>query len=228
MRQVAIIGLGKFGAAVARSLVEQGAEVIAIDKNTDRVEELKDSVTYAVAMNATDESALRSMNVQNVDIAVVCIGDEVEASLLATILLKKIGVKKIWSRAISPLQQEILKAVEVDAIINLEEEMGKIIAKSLAMDNVTKHIHLSPGFSIAEMKVPQDLIGVTLKDADLYRKYHLNVVAIRKKKPEINQLGERTFIEYTENVPSPDAVLDETDVMVLVGRDEDIERFSKA
>jgi len=228
MRQIAVIGLGKFGSAVAKELVEQGVEVIAIDEQKELVENIKDAVTYAAVLNATDEAALRAINIQDVDVAVVCIGEDVEANLLATLLLKQIGVRRIWSRAINPLQQEILRVLEVDSIINLEEEMGKLVARSVVTENITRHIHLSPGCSVAEVKVPARYVGRTLREIDPRRAFGVNIVAIKKKVPDLTELGERTFKEYVENVPSPDAPLDESDILVVVGPDQQIEEFSKA
>jgi trk system potassium uptake protein TrkA len=227
MRQIAVIGLGNFGSAVARELMEQGAQVIAIDRASERVEALKEAVTYAVALNATDETALRSVGVHNVDAAVVCIGVDIEANLLSTLMLKKLGVKRISARAISPLQQEILKVLQVDSIINLEEEMGRLVARGLVIENVVKHMHVSPGYSVAEIVVPAALVGRTLRQSRLREEFEINVVAIRRKRPQITREGARTFEEYTENVPSPSAVFEENDVLVVVGHDPDIARFSK-
>ena len=227
MKQIAVVGLGNFGSNVARELVEQGAQVIAVDKDKDRVEAIKDLVTYAVTLNATDENALRSVALKDVDAAVVCIGDDVEANLLSTLLLKKVGIRKIWARAISPHQQEILRVMQVDAIINLEQEMGRLVARSLVIENVVKHVHLSSGYSVAEIKVPTSLVDKTLRQTKLRSEYNLNVVAIRKKRPQITRDGERTFEEYTENVPSPEAAFEEGDILVIVGHDRDIARFSK-
>jgi len=226
MRQIAVIGLGRFGSNLATELVEQGAQVIAVDRTRGRVEEIKEAVTYAVTLNATDEKALRSAAIHEVDAAVVCIGVDIEANLLTTLLLKKIGVKRIWARAISPLQQEILKALQVDSIINIEQEMGQLVARSLVIENVVKHIHLSPGYSVAEIKVPAALVGKTLRQTNLRKDFNLNVVAIKKKRPQITRVGERTFEEYTENVPSPDSEFEEDDILVLVGHDKDIARLS--
>lgn len=226
MRQVAVIGLGKFGSTVARELTERGAHVIAVDENKERVESIKESVTYAVVVNSTDESALRAVGIQNVDIAVVCVGEDVEANLLTTLLLKKIGVNKIWARAISPLQQEILKTMEVDNIINLEEEMGVLVANSLVSRSISKCIPITPGHSIAEVKVPKNLLGRNIRELRLRESFKLNIVAIKKKKPQINSLGERTFEDYMEHVPSPDDPLIETDILMVIGKDEDIEKFS--
>jgi trk system potassium uptake protein len=227
MKQIAVVGLGNFGSAVARELVEQGAQVIAVDKSQDRVEALKDLVTYAVTLNATDENALRSVTLQEVDAAVVCIGDDIEANLLCTLLLKKIGIRTIWARAISPHQQEILRLMQVDSIINLEQEMGRLVARSLVIENVVKHIHLSPGYSVAEIRVPAALVSKTLRETRLRKQHNLNVVAVKKKRPQITREGQRTFEEYTENVPSPDIPFEEDDILVIVGNDRDIAQFSK-
>lgn len=228
MKQFAVIGLGHFGYALALELMEQGAQVIAVDTDAQHVEAIKDMVTYAVTLDAGDEAALRAASIHEVDAAIVCIGDNIEANLLSTVLLKKIGVKKIWGRAISPLQQEILNALEIDAIMNLELDMGRTVARALVMDNVVKHLPLSPGYSVAEVKVPESLVGKTLRESALRTDYNLNVVGIKKKIPQITKDGERTFEERTENVPSPDARLEEDDVLILVGQDPDLAEFSKS
>lgn len=227
MRQVAVIGLGKFGSTVARELTDLGAHVIAIDTDRERVEELKDRVTYAVTLNATDEKALRAIGIQDVDVAVVTVGEDVEANLLTTVLLKRMGVKRIWARAISPMQQEILKALEVDSIINLETEMGKLVARSLVTENVVKHVHLGPGYSVAEIRIPPQFVGKSIRQTQARKQFNVNVVAIKKRKPQITETGERTFEEYSESIPSPDQELEEEDVLVVVGREEDVTRFSR-
>jgi trk system potassium uptake protein len=228
MKQFAVIGLGKFGYTLALELMEQGAQVIAVDRDTERVEAIKESVTYAITLEAGNEAALKSVSIHEVDAAIVCIGDNVEANLLITVLLKRVGVRKVWARAISPLQQEILKAIEVDSVLNLEEEMGRMVARSLIIENVAKHVALSPGFSVAEIKVPEAFAGKTLRQSELRKVFNLNVVGIKKKVPQITQDGERTFEEVTDNVPSPDEKLEEGNVLVLVGKDTDIAKFAKS
>lgn len=228
MSQVVVMGLGKFGTAIVRELVEQGAEVIALDRRKELVEAVKDSVAYAAILNATDEKALRSVGVQNVGTAVVCIGDDVEANLLSTLLLKKLGVKKVWSRAIDPLQQEILRRLDVDSIINIEEDMGRSVARSLVSTTmIAKHIPLGKGYGIAEMPVPEEFVGRTLRRLALRKEHNVNVVAIKRPVPEISDTGERTFGEMIENIPAPDARLEVGDVLVIAGHDKDIAKISK-
>jgi len=227
MKQFAVIGLGNFGYALALELMEQGAQVIAVDKDAERVEAVKDMVTYAVTLDAGDDAALRAVSIHEVDAAIVCIGENIEANLLITVLLKKIGVRKIVGRAISPLQEEILKALDIDSIMNLELDMGRTLARSLVMDNVVKHLSLGEKYSVAEIKVPPALVGKTLRQSALRTDHNLNVVGIKKRVPEINKDGERTFKEETDHVPLPDARLEEEDVLVVVGREENIITFSK-
>lgn len=227
MRSIAVIGLGNFGSTVARELTERGAQVIAIDENKERVEAIKDSVAYAVTLNATDRAALESIAIRDVDVAVVCVGQDVEANLLTTLLLKKIGVKKIWARAINPLQQEILKTLEVDEIINLEEQMGKAISRSLASVNVSKHVPLAKGQSVAEVQVPESFVGKTLRQINARQEYKINVVAIKIQKPAINDLGERGFEDDVNAVPPIDEKLPEGCILIVAGEDRNIEKFAK-
>lgn len=227
MRYVAVIGLGNFGSTVARELTDRGAKVIAIDKNRERVEAIKESVSYAAALDSIEQSALRSIGIQDVDIAVVCIGDDVEANLLSTLLLKKIGVKKVWARAISPLQQEILKALEVDEIVSLEEEMGRLVARSLVSPGIKKHIALSRDHSIVEIAVPQSLVGKTIREADTREKHHINIAALKKKTPSIDGRGERIFSETIDVAPSPDTIFEAEDVLLVVGTEDSIRKFTE-
>lgn len=226
MRNIAVIGLGGFGSSLARELTEKGVEVLAIDRDHDPVDAIKDSVTHAATLNSTDEDALRAVGIQNVDVAVVCIGEDIEANLLTTILLKKMGVHRIWTRALTPLQQEIIKMLEVDNIINLEEEMGSIVATSLASTSITRHIPLAKGHSIIELQVPAEFVGKTLRSLDPRNKYSINIVAIKKMIPGINDQGERIVEESIEDVPKPDDILEETDRILLVGSDKNVERFA--
>jgi trk system potassium uptake protein TrkA len=227
MRYVAVIGLGTFGQTVARELTDEGAKVIAIDKDRERVEAIKESVSYAVALDSVDAAALKSIGIQDVDIAVVCIGEDVEANLLSTLLLKKMGVKKIWSRAISPLQHEILKTLEVDEIVSLEEEMGRIVARSLVSPSIKKHIPLSSEHSMIEIVVPKDVVGKTIQELDLAEKYHIVIAATRRKIPHVDNRGERTFKEQLDVPPSFDRKIEETDVLLVVGTDENIRKFTE-
>lgn len=227
MRTIAVIGLGKFGSTVARELTERGAKVIAVDEHKERVEAIKESVSYAVTLNSTDRAALESVAIRDVDVAVVCIGEDVEANLLTTILLKKLGIKKIWARAINELQLEILKTLDVDDIINLEEQMGRAIAQTLASTNLGRYIPLAEGHSLAEIEIPDAYVGKTLRQINAREKHKVNIVALKHLVPAIDDQGERTLAEKIDNVPSPDEKLTDDIVLLVAGPDRDIERFSR-
>ncbi len=227
MRSIAVLGLGNYGSSVARELTELGVEVIAVDERKERVEAIKDSVAFAVVLNATDEAALKAVAIQDVDVAVVSIGEDVEASLLTTLLLKKIGVKKIWARAINSLQYEILKRLDVDEIVSLEEEMGKTVARSLASASESKRIPLSDGHSLAEVRIPKPFVGKTLRQINPRGEYNVNIVAIKTLEPAIDDMGERRFAERFNDVPSPDEKLSQDDVLLVAGTDKNIEKFAK-
>ncbi len=225
MRYVAVVGLGNFGSTVARELTEKGAKVIAIDKDRERVEAIKESVSYAVTLDSINQAALRSIGIMDVDVAVVCIGEDIEANLLSTLLLKKIGVKKVWARAISPLQQEILKSLDVDEIINLEEDMGRIVARSLVSPSIQKHIPLSSEHSIAEVDLPEEFAGKSLREIKPREKFHIDIAGIKHKTPQVDDHGERFFKETFEMPPSPDSVLEAGDVLLVIGLDQNIRKF---
>lgn len=227
MRSIAVIGLGTFGKTLALELTERGAQVIAIDINKDQIEAVKESVTYAVALNSMDQNALEGIAIKDVDLAVVCIGDDVEANLLTTLLLKKLGIKKIWSRAINNLQREILKIMEIDEIVSIEEQMGKTIARGLISSNVTKFIPISEGHSIAEVKIPEQYIGKSLIQLNPRKKYNVNIVGIKRYIPDITDEGERTFREEYNDVPSPAEKLLEGDILMVAGSDINIEKFAR-
>jgi len=227
MRYVAVIGLGNFGSTVARELTDKGAKVIAIDKDRERVEAIKESVSYAAALDSINEAALRSVGIQDVDVAVVCIGDDVEANLLSTLLLKKLGVKRIWARAISPLQQEILRSLDVDKVVSLEEEMGRIVARSLVSPGVGKYISLERDHGLAEIEVPNALVGKTIDEIKPREMHRVTIAALKRRVPQIDDRGERVFKEVFEVAPPHDRPLEESDVLIVVGADADILKFSE-
>jgi len=227
MRSIAVIGLGTFGRSLATELTERGAQVIAIDNNKEQIESVKEFVTYAVTLNSMDQNALEGVAIKDVDLAVVCIGDDVEANLLTTLLLKKMGIKKIWARAINNLQREILKTMDIDEIVSIEEQMGKTIARGLISSSISKYIPLSEGHSIAEIKVPDKYIGKTLLQLNPRKLFNVNIVAFKRYLPDITDEGERTFREEYHDVPSPTEKFMEGDVLLVAGSDSNIEKFAK-
>ena len=228
MRKVfAVIGLGTFGTQLSRSLVEKGGEVIAIDNDLMRVEAIKEEVHPAVCLDSTDEAAMRAGGVADVDVAIVAIGERVEVSILTTAVLKKLDIKQIIGRAISPLQEQILMGVGATRVVNPEEHMGEQLATSLIAPNIHEHITLATGHSVAEVKAARRLVGKTLRELDVRRRFGVNVVAIRRKIPQVNHKGEEVLQDKVNDVPRPGDRIESGDVLVGGGNDEKIEKLAR-
>ena len=186
---VAVIGLGTFGAKTAVRLFEKGAEVIAIDKDDLLVEKIKDRVTHAVSLNVTDERSLRSVNISDVDVAIVGIGDNVEMSVMAVAMLRKLGVGRVIARATSPLHQHVLEEIGASEIIKVEEEMGEIIASQIIAPHVLQRYNFAAGYSIVEVRLGKKFEGKSLVESKIRQNYNLNIVALQKKRPFITDEG---------------------------------------
>jgi trk system potassium uptake protein TrkA len=227
MRQFAVIGLGRFGFKVAEILAEKGAQVIAIDKDHALVEKIRDIVTEAVQLDSTDEEALRESGVEGVDVAVVSIGEGVESSILTTAILKGFGIKEIVARAGTKLQAQILKEVGATRVVFPEEDMGLRVANSILAPGVLEYIELGAHYNLAEIEVKGEFTGKSIKELDIKSKYGINVIMIMKRiKQEAGKEGELVEKEIKE-LPTPDYVLREKDILVVVGDSKDIEALEK-
>ncbi len=227
MRQFAVIGLGRFGFKVAEILAEKGAQVIAIDKDHALVEKARDIVTEAVQLDSTDEEALRESGVEGVDVAVVSIGEGVESSILTTAILKSFGIKEIVARASTKLQAQILKEVGATRVVFPEEDMGLRVANSILAPGVLEYIELGAHYNLAEIEVKGEFTGKSIKELDIKSKYGINVIMIMKRiKQEAGKEGELVEKEIKE-LPTPDYVLREKDILVVVGDSKDIEALEK-
>ena len=222
----AVVGLGTFGRRVCEILSEKGAKVIAIDNQPSLIDKVKDMVTQAVLLDSTDEESLGSVPFEDVDIAVVAIGDAIEASILTTALLKRVGVPYILARAISSIHEQVLRQIGADEIVNIEIDEGTRVANNLIAPEVLDRIPISERISIAELYPPGEFIGKSLKDLDIRRKYSLNVVAIRRITTAVDEMGNPIKNEQLI-FPGPDDRFGETDVMLVVGMDTDIDAFKE-
>ena len=223
MRKFAVIGLGRFGATVAEALARRGAEVIAIDKNPELVEKFKEIVTLAVRLDSTDEEALLSQGVDKVDVGIVSIG-EFESCILTTALLKKIGVPKVITRAshtISDIQEKILTLVGADRIILPEVEIGKKLAQSLIASNILDYFPITEKYSAAQVNAPKKFWGKKIGDLKIRQKYRVNILEIRK-------ISEDNKVEKVNYLPQATDMIEKGDVLLVVGEEEDIERFSRS
>ena len=211
MKTYLVAGLGRFGASVALKLQELGNEVMVIDEDAEQVQKLADRVTYAVVGDAQDEAVLRSLGVGNVDCAVVAIGEDLAATILITLNLKSLGVPQVVCKARDELQKRALEKIGADRVVIPEREMGIKLAQNLVSSSVLDYIELSRECGIAEILTPSVWVGKSIRDLNVRAKYGVNIIALRH--------GESDAI--TVNM-GPEYVLQSSDVMVILGNNEDL------
>jgi trk system potassium uptake protein TrkA len=220
----AVIGLGKFGSSIARALANNGAEVLAIDKLPEKVEEIKDEVAYAVAFDTTDAKSLRAQNIHEMDAVVVAIGEDFEAMLLTTVKVMEMNVKRVIARAANRQQRIILEKVGVKEILSPEDEVGKTVAEMLLHPTLKSFLRLPDDYEIVEIDTPPKIANKTLGEIRLREKYNINLVTIRRKfKEKVN--GNYETVEHIVGVPRADTQLNVTDILVVLGKSKDVERF---
>jgi trk system potassium uptake protein len=214
-RQVAVLGLGRFGLAVAGELTRLGHEVLAVDSGERVVQEVVGEVTHAVQADITDEDALRELGLGDFDAAIIAVSSNLEASILATVLVQRLGVKRIVAKAANPLHGSILQRVGATRVVYPERETGVRVAHSFAATGVRDYLDVAPGYGFARLPVSDALVGSSLGQADLRRAYAVTVVALHRS-------GEVTLN------PLPSEVLRAGDELIVAGRDEDLERLPEA
>lgn len=214
MKTFLVVGLGRFGTAVACKLQELGNQVMAIDENAEQIQRISERVTYAVVADARDEEVLESLGVKNVDCAVVAIGDNLAANILVTLNLKSLGVPQVICKAKDDQQRRALEKVGADRVMIPEREMGLKLAQSLTSTSILDYIELSNSCGIAEMKTPASWVGKTLRDINVRAKYGVTVIAMRKDK-ELSV------------VLDPDLPLQGSDVLVLLGENDRLSDVQK-
>lgn len=213
MKQIAVLGLGRFGESVSRSLIKLGAEVLGVDEDHDKVANLASVLTHAVQADMLDADVLDSLGVRNFDVIVLSIKD-VEISCLTTIALKERGAAYVVAQASGDAHAKILERIGADKIIMPERDMGLRLARSLAGNNILDYMELSGQHSLMEIHAWEDWVGHSLKDNNLRAKYGVNVVAIRS--------GKTLRVS-----PTGDDLIHDGDVLVVIGENADLERLSK-
>ncbi|HKM23701.1 MAG TPA: TrkA family potassium uptake protein [Erysipelothrix sp.] len=213
-KTVAILGLGLFGASVAKSLAKQDVDVIAIDSNMERVEEVMEWVEHAVKGDFTKVDHLIEAGVDGADIAIIASGERLESSIMAILNLKKIGVQEVVVKTKNTDYLEVLKKVGADRVLLPEVEMGKRVANEIAKHSIIDTLAIDENYNIAEVHPLKEWIGKTLQDADIRNRYGFNVLAIK--------------IEGSNNMETrilPDRVILEGDLFVVLSDNEDLEKF---
>ncbi len=221
-----VIGLGVFGRSLAINLAKQGTSVIAVDKNKDLVDRVKDVVEHAIVLDATSEDNLRQIGVEDVDSAFVCMGVDMEASILSTLLLKKIGVPKIIARSNNDEHTQILSLIGAHHIVSPEVEMGEKIAKQYTNRHLLSLTELSYNAYMAELAVTPKIVGTSIRKLNLRQDYGVNIVGIKNKIPDVDKKGNNIYVESLDPLPLPDYEFKEGDIVVVIGEPKNVEKFS--
>lgn len=228
MKLFVVIGLGQFGRYVASTLHEGGGDVIAIDRDERRVEDIKDWVAQAICMDATDISALRAVDAHKAQTAVVSLGEkDLEGSILATAALSDLGVGNIIVRASNELHGRILRRVGATRLVYPEKQMGEHVAKSILMSGVIDQVTLPTGQTVAQIRPRRDLVGKTLKDAQLRARYSINVIGVQHQRSVVDDEGETHREMMLESMPGAEELIEEDDVLIVVGSQAQIELVAR-
>lgn len=208
-KQYAIIGMGRFGSSVATALTDMGFDVLAIDSSEQRIQEISNIVTHAVSANSTDEEAMRALGIRNFEVVVVAIGQDIQSSILTTLILKDLGIPTLIVKAQNELHGKVLQKIGADKVIFPERDMGLRVAHHLTSPNILDYIELSDDYSIVEMRTSDKMVGKNLKQLDVRARFGCNVMAIKT--------GSKMNISPDANQP-----LDKDDVLVILGQKDDL------
>lgn len=213
-KQFIVVGLGRFGCAIAETLCQEGVEVLGVDKRMDLVEDMRDVLTHVVQLDAMDRDALEALGVQDFDVAFVTMGSDIRASGTIVLLLKELGAKHIIAKAHDEFHGRMLEKLGADEVLFPERDMGRRVAHNLVSDNIIDYLELSPDFSLAEIRPKPDWIGRTLKDLALRSRLGINVVAI-KNGSDVNPM------------PMPDTVFGEDDVLLVIASEVTLRKMDR-
>ncbi|MFA9397575.1 MAG: TrkA family potassium uptake protein [Clostridiaceae bacterium] len=211
-KQYLVIGLGRFGSSVAKTLYEMGNDVLAIDEDEEVVNDISEYVTHAVQVNATDEANLRAIGIGNFDVAVVAIGTNVQSSIMTTLLVKDLGVKYIIAKAYDDLHAKVLYKIGADKIVFAERDMGKRVAHNLVSSNILDYIELSSNYGIIETLTPKKWQNMSINELNIRAEYGVSIIAIKRNNDvDVN--------------PSANDILGINDILVVVGGTDELNKL---
>lgn len=213
-KEFVVIGLGRFGGSIVSELVELDADVMAVDIDSALVDDYANIATQAVVADSTDESALKSLGIHNVEHVIVAIGENIQSSILTTLILKELGVPTLTVKAQNDHHEKVLRKVGADKVVRPELDMGIRVANNVVSNNIIDYLELSEEHSIAELHVNGKIAGHTLIDLDIRAQYGINIVAIKR----------RGKIHVS---PRADEEIEKDDVLIIIGSDDDIHQFEK-
>jgi trk system potassium uptake protein TrkA len=223
--KIIIFGLGNFGMSLALSLTETGNEVIAIDKQMDKVNLVKDKISFALCMDSTNELAYDALPLKDADKVVVAIGENEGAAIITTAIIKKLSNVKIISRALSPIHDTVLEAMGIYSIIHPEQESADRLTKQINFKTTLENYQLDNNYTISEVKAKPEFHGKTLAELNSVDKYHLNVITIIRKKEKTNLIGKKSIVKETIGIPNEDTVVYEDDILVVFGLNKNISTY---
>lgn len=211
-KQYVVIGLGRFGSSVAKTLYSLGNEVLAIDIDENKVQAISDYVTYAVEVDAVEEANLKALGIGNFEVAVIAIGEDIKASIMATLLVKELGTKYVIAKANDELHSKVLYKIGADKVVFPERDMGVKVAHYVSSSNILDFIELSSDYNIVEIIPPKEWHGKTLKELNIRSKYGLNIMAIKN-------------IDDINVSPSADVIIDSRDIIVALGDNKSLNKL---
>ena len=214
MKQFAVIGLGNFGYYLATQLYKKGYEVLAIDKRPDLVQEIKDSVNQAIVADATERKTLEAMGLQQMDAAVVCIGSVLSNSILATLNLKDIGVKRVLAKALSEAHGRILYKIGASEVFFPEKDLALSLAERIHNPNMIDYLPFLEGYSIIELSPPKDFIGKSLQDLDLINRLGIQIIAVKE-----------VIKDQLILIPTARFVIKDSDILIMLGRNDSLDKL---
>lgn len=217
---IVAIGLGNFGASLAKILTAMGHDVLGVDKSTDKVEFFKDKIANTIALDASDPHALRILPLKEADVFVVCIGDDFGVSVMIAALLKKFGVKKVVCRESSSIHLAVLNSIGISQTINPEYEFARILAQKLTLPGIENLFNISETLKIIDLKVPHQFINESVSPQNFKESTKLELVALKRNEKIIYATSRLSETQDHENI-----VFLENDIMVLAGEIKDIRRF---
>lgn len=214
MQQYVVIGLGRFGYSLATTLYKLGHEVIAIDLNEDKIDDIANEVTYAVKADATDEEALEALGINKVDGVIIAIATNIQSSILASLNVLELGIGLVWAKAKNDQHRKVLSKIGVHRIFQPEKEMGNRVAHILDAKNILEIIDLNQEHSIIEIYAPQNWLNKSLQELDLRTRFGINVIAIQKK-------------DGFNILPKAKDIIESDDLLVIIGENKNLNKFKK-
>jgi trk system potassium uptake protein TrkA len=223
--KIIVFGLGNFGMALSLSLTETGNEVIAIDKQMDKINLVKDKISHAICMDSTNELAYEALPLKDADKVIVAIGENEGAAIITTAIVKKLSNVKIISRALSPIHDTVLEAMGIYSIVHPEQDSADRLTKQINFKSTLENYQLDNNYTISEVKAKKEFYGKTLQELDSIDKYHLTLITIIREIEKKNLIGKKTIVKETIGRTSPKTVILDNDILVVYGNNKDIENY---